>query len=102
MQQGATVSVINEFTKDSETLSRNADIIVSGVGKPKLITAQMVKDGAVVIDLGYENEAGKVVGDVDFEPVSKKVSFITPVPGGVGPIVIAAVLKNLVTLSLSS
>lgn len=96
--EGATVEVINEFTKSPGEISKEADIIISGVGKPNLITADMVKEGAIVIDFGYEELGGKVVGDVDFEQVSKKASLITPVPGGVGPIVVAAVLKNLLTL----
>lgn len=95
----ATISVINEFTKDPTYYSKQADIIISGVGKPKLITADMVKEGAIIIDFGYENVDGATRGDVDFEPVSQKASLITPVPGGVGPIVIAAVLKNLLRLN---
>ncbi|MBI2003392.1 MAG: bifunctional 5,10-methylenetetrahydrofolate dehydrogenase/5,10-methenyltetrahydrofolate cyclohydrolase [Parcubacteria group bacterium] len=87
--QGATVSIITEHTNEPEKISKEADIIVSGVGKPGLITDDMVKNGAVVIDFGK---------DVDFENVSKKVGLITSPIGGVGPIVIAAVLKNLVDL----
>ena len=93
--QGATVSIINELTLNANRYTLNADIIISGVGKPNLIKADMIRDGAVVIDFGYENLEGKIVGDVYFEEVNKKTSLITPVPGGVGPIVIAAVLKNL-------
>ncbi|MDO8591301.1 MAG: bifunctional 5,10-methylenetetrahydrofolate dehydrogenase/5,10-methenyltetrahydrofolate cyclohydrolase, partial [bacterium] len=104
--QGATVSIINEFTSNPTELSHQADIIISGVGKPNLITADMVKEGVVVIDFGYNilPEAGSdkpeamIVGDVDFNEVSQKAGWITPVPGGVGPIVIAAVLKNLLAL----
>ncbi len=95
---GATVDIINEFTKEPDKISKEADIIISGVGKPNLITADMVKDGAVVIDFGYEELDGKLVGDVDFDEVSKKSSLITPVIGGVGPLVVATVLRNLVTL----
>lgn len=97
--QGATISIINEFTANPEKLSREADILVSGVGKPNLIKADMIKQGVAVIDFGYENMEGKVVGDVAFDQVSPKCSLITPVPGGVGPIVIASVLKNLITLN---
>jgi len=101
-RQGAEVTAIDEFTQNPEQFSRQADIIISGVGKHNLVTSDMVKSGAVVIDFGYENIEGRSVGDVDFEPVSRIASLITPVPGGVGPIVIAAVLKNLITLSLNS
>ncbi len=97
-QQGATVSIINEFTSDTKTLTLNADIVISGVGKPSLIKADMIKDAAVIIDFGYNNAGGRIVGDADFEDINKKASFITPVPGGVGPLVVATVLKNLVTL----
>ncbi|MBI2063380.1 MAG: bifunctional 5,10-methylenetetrahydrofolate dehydrogenase/5,10-methenyltetrahydrofolate cyclohydrolase [Candidatus Yanofskybacteria bacterium] len=87
--QGATVSIINEFTPNPAELSRHADIIVAGTGQEGLIAEEMVKEEAVVIDFGK---------DVDFEPIAKKASLITPPIGGVGPIVIAAVLKNLLAL----
>jgi len=92
VNQGATVSIITEYTKEPEKISREADMIISGVGKSNLITENMVKEGAVVIDFGR---------DVDFKNVSKKAGLITPPVGGVGPIVVAAVLKNLVELSSS-
>lgn len=98
-QQGVTVDPIDEFTKNSEEISQKADIIISGVGKPGLIGADMVKDDAVLIDYGFGKKGSKMFGDVDFESVSKKASLITPVPGGMGPLVIAAVLQNLVELS---
>ena len=97
-QQGATVSIINEHTLDAKRHSLEADIIVSGVGKPNLLKADMIKEDAVVIDFGFTGVEGKMVGDVDFVEVSTKASLITPVPGGVGPIVIASVLRNLITL----
>ncbi|MDP2909673.1 MAG: bifunctional 5,10-methylenetetrahydrofolate dehydrogenase/5,10-methenyltetrahydrofolate cyclohydrolase [bacterium] len=76
---------------------KKADIVISGVGKPKIITGEMVKEGVVVIDIGFSHdENGRAVGDVDFESVSLKAKLITPVPGGVGPITIACLLKNLV------
>lgn len=100
--QGATVSIINEFTHDPKQYSLNADIIISGVGKAGLIKADIVKEEAIVIDFGYENSEGRAAGDVDFEEVSKKASLITPVPGGVGPIVIAAVFSNLLKLTNES
>jgi len=89
VNQGATVSIITEFTKEPEKFSKEADIIVSGVGEKKLITDGMIKERALVIDFGK---------DVDFETVSKRAGLITPPVGGVGPIVVAAVLKNLVEL----
>ncbi|MGM0622648.1 MAG: bifunctional methylenetetrahydrofolate dehydrogenase/methenyltetrahydrofolate cyclohydrolase FolD [Campylobacterota bacterium] len=91
----ATVTTCHIFTKDLKTHTQNADIVIVGVGKPNLITADMVKDGAIVIDIGINRlESGKLVGDVDFENVSQKCSFITPVPGGVGPMTIAMLLQN--------
>ena len=87
--QGAIVSVIDEFTKDPAEISKFSDIVISGVGKPGLISGDMVKDGATVIDFGK---------DVDFENVSQKAGLITPPTGGVGPIVVVAVLKNLIEL----
>ncbi len=96
--QGAAVTVINEFTENPAELSKKADIIISGVGKPGLIGPDMVRESAVVIDFGFANTKKGIAGDVDFEEVSKKASLITPVPGGTGPIVIAAVLKNFVEL----
>ena len=97
--QGATVTVVTEHTIKPENYSRHADIVVSGVGKPGLITGDMIKVGSTVIDFGYNEGVGGVVGDVDFESASKKANLITPVPGGVGPLVIAAVLKNTIILS---
>lgn len=93
--QGATVSIITEHTKEPGKFSKEADIIISGVGKTGLITENMVKEGATVIDFGKPSKGGS---DVDFETVSKKAGLITPSIGGVGPIVVAAVLKNLVEL----
>ncbi len=97
-ERGATVSVINEFTINPVDISRKADIIISGVGKANLVKSDMVKDEVVVIDFGYENSMGKMVGDVDFGNVSKKASLITPVPGGIGPLVVLSVFKNLVKM----
>ena len=97
--QGAEVYRINSKTENPEKLSLEADLIVSGVGKPNLVRGEMVKEGVVVIDFGYGKKDGKMLGDVDFDSVSAKASLITPVPGGMGPILIAAVLKNLVELN---
>lgn len=97
----ATVTIAHQHTKDLKSLSLLADILIVAVGKPKLITADMVKEGAVVIDVGINKIADpskksgyQIVGDVDFESVEPKCSFITPVPGGVGPMTIAMLLKN--------
>jgi len=99
LKERATLSVLNEFTKDASFFTKKADILVSAVGKPNLIKADVVKKGAVVIDAGCSMKKGKLVGDVDFESVSKKASYITPVPGGVGPLTVACLLENLVKLN---
>jgi len=95
----ATLSVLNEWTRDTPSFTKKADILVSAVGKPDLIKANMFKKGVVVIDAGSSRKNGKVVGDVDFESASKKASHITPVPGGVGPLTVACLLENLVKLN---
>ena len=99
-EKGAQVIEIDENTPQPYTdLVRNGDIVVSAVGKINLVTADMIKKGAVVIDAGtnFNPETGKLVGDVDFENVSEKASLITPVPGGVGPMTVASLMKNLVS-----
>ncbi len=97
LNQFATVDICHIYTKNLKEHTERADIVVVGVGKPNLITADMVKEGAIVVDIGINRlENGKLVGDVDFENVSKKASFITPVPGGVGPMTIAMLLKNTI------
>ena len=91
----ATVTVTHIYTKDLKAHTVNADIVIVGVGVPGLIKADMVKDGAIVIDIGINRiEDGSLVGDVDFKNVSPKCSYITPVPGGVGPMTIAMLLSN--------
>ena len=90
----STVTICHKNTKDLKSHTLKADILVVAVGKPKLITEDMVKDGAVVIDVGINRVDGKIVGDVDFENVKKKASAITPVPGGVGPMTVAMLLYN--------
>jgi len=93
----ATVDICHIYTKDLASHTRKADILVVGVGKAGLITEEMVKEGAVVIDIGINRlEDGSLVGDVDYEAVAPKCSYITPVPGGVGPMTIAMLLKNTV------
>ena len=91
----ATVTICHSRTTNLKDICREADILISAVGKPKFVTEDMVKEGAVVIDVGINrNEAGKLCGDVDFEKVAPKTSWITPVPGGVGPMTIATLLCN--------
>ncbi len=97
LAKNATVTICHSRTKNIEEITSKADILVAALGKPKFVTENMVKDGAVVIDVGINrNEEGKIVGDVDFENVSKKASYITPVPGGVGPMTIAMLMTNLI------
>ena len=98
LHENATVTVCHSKTRDLPSVCRRADILVSAVGKANFVTADMVRNGAVVIDVGMNrDENGKLCGDVDFEPVSEKASYITPVPGGVGPMTITMLLKNTVT-----
>jgi methylenetetrahydrofolate dehydrogenase (NADP+)/methenyltetrahydrofolate cyclohydrolase len=95
LNKNATVTVTHVYTKDLALHTRKADIVIVGVGVPNLIKEDMVKEGAIVIDIGINRlESGKLVGDVDFEAVSPKCSYITPVPGGVGPMTIAMLLEN--------
>ena len=92
---GATVTICNSKTRDLPAMTRQADILVAAVGRPKLIDASMVKPGAVVIDVGINRlDDGKLAGDVDFESVKPVAGAITPVPGGVGPMTIAMLLVN--------
>ena len=90
-----TVTICNSHTKNLADKTKNADILISAVGKPKFITEDMVKEGAVVIDVGINRVNGKLEGDVDFENVQKKASHITPVPGGVGALTVAMLLSNI-------
>lgn len=94
INRGVTTTVCNSRTKNIEDVLRNADIIVAALGKPKFLKENMVKEGAIIIDVGINRVDGKLCGDVDFENVSKLASFITPVPGGVGPMTIAMLLNN--------
>lgn len=97
LNKNATVTVCHSKTKNIEEITREADILIAALGRPKFVKENMVKDRAVVIDVGINrNEEGKLVGDVDFENVSKKASYITPVPGGVGPMTIAMLMSNVV------
>lgn len=95
LNKDATVTICHSKTNNLAEFTKNADILVVAVGKKHLITSDMVKDGAVVIDVGINREDSKLYGDVDFDKVSKKASYITPVPGGVGPMTVAMLLKNV-------
>ena len=92
--ENATVTICHSKTKNLPKICRQADILVAAVGQPGMITAEMVKEGAVVIDVGINRTENGLVGDVDFEAVLPKVSAITPVPGGVGPMTVASLLEN--------
>jgi len=95
LHENGTVTICHSRTKNLAEVCRRADILVAAVGIPKFVKADMVKEGAVVIDVGMDrDENGKLCGDVDFENVKEKCSFITPVPGGVGPMTIATLMKN--------
>ena len=97
LQRNATVTICHSKTKDLPTVCREADLLLVAIGKAKFVTADMVKEGAVVIDVGTNRWTdGKLCGDVDFEPVSQKAGWISPVPGGVGPMTIAMLLANTV------
>ncbi len=97
LHNNGTVTICHSKTKNLAEICQKADILVAAIGKPKFVTADMVKPGAVVIDVGMDrDENGKLCGDVDFVNVEKKASFITPVPGGVGPMTIAMLLKNTI------
>lgn len=109
LNEKATFGVVRSATKNPEEFIKKADIIISGVGKPKFITGEMVKEEAVIIDCGtsiasfpsskFQVPSSILVGDIDFDSVSKKASYITPVPGGVGPITVAMLFYNLFKLS---
>ena len=95
MNSDATVTVCHSKTNNLKDFTSKADILVVAVGHKHLITEDMVKEGATVIDVGINREDGKLYGDVDFDNVKDKVAYITPVPGGVGPMTVAMLLKNV-------
>ena len=97
LHKNGTVTICHSRTKDLSEVCRKADILVAAVGRPNFVTADMVKEGAVVIDVGINRVEGKLVGDVDFEAVKDKCEAITPVPGGVGPMTIAMLMQNTLT-----
>ncbi|MCH9609478.1 MAG: Bifunctional protein FolD protein [Chlamydiales bacterium] len=92
----ATVTVVHSQTENLSEITRSADILIAAMGKPRFIRQEMVKEGAVVIDVGISRVEGKLIGDVDFESVSKKCQAITPVPGGVGPMTVAMLIHNTI------
>ena len=97
LHKNGTVTVCHSKTQNLKSICASADILVAAVGRPNFVTADMVKEGAVVIDVGINRVDGKLVGDVDFENVKDKCSAITPVPGGVGPMTIAMLMQNTLT-----
>lgn len=100
INRGATVTVCHSKTKDLLKHTKNADIIVIGVGKPNFLNADMIKPEVVLIDVGISKVEGEIAGDIDFENVKNKASFIAPVPGGVGPMTVAMLLENVVNKSV--
>ena len=97
LHKNGTVTICHSKTKNLKEVCANADILVAAVGRPNFVTADMVKEGAVVIDVGINRVDNKLIGDVDFESVKEKCSAITPVPGGVGPMTIAMLMQNTLT-----
>jgi len=94
LAEHATVTLCHSRTRDLARHTRDADVLVAAVGRPHLVTADMVKPGAVVVDVGITRDGGRVVGDVDFDAVRDVAGWITPVPGGVGPMTVAMLLRN--------
>ena len=97
LHKNGTVTICHSRTQNLKEVCKNADILVAAVGRPNFVTADMVKDGAVVIDVGINRVDGKLIGDVNFNEVCEKASYITPVPGGVGPMTIAMLMQNTLT-----
>ena len=101
LHRSGTVTICHSKTKNLKEICANADILVAAVGRPNFVTGDMVKEGAVVIDVGINRlENGKLFGDVNYEEAEKKAAFITPVPGGVGPMTIAMLMKNTLTAAM--
>jgi methylenetetrahydrofolate dehydrogenase (NADP+) / methenyltetrahydrofolate cyclohydrolase len=101
LDKNCTVTICHSHTKNLDKICREADILISAIGKPKFLGPEFVKDNAVIIDVGYATDpnTGKTTGDFDFEAIKEKVSYITPVPGGVGPMTVASLLLNTVEIS---
>ena len=96
LNRSATVTVCHSKTKNLKEITKQADILIAAIGKPKFVTADMVKEGATVIDVGINRTEEGLKGDTDFEAIKEKVAYITPVPGGVGPMTIAMLMYNVV------
>jgi methylenetetrahydrofolate dehydrogenase (NADP+)/methenyltetrahydrofolate cyclohydrolase len=96
INRGGTVTVVHTKTRDLKEKTKHADIVIVGVGRTDFLTADMVKEGAVVVDVGITRNVDGIKGDVKYDEVSKKTSYITPVPGGVGPMTRAMLLENLI------
>ena len=102
LNRHATVTVCHSRTKNLKEKTKNADVLVAAIGRPNFITADMVKDGAVIIDVGINRgENKKITGDVDYENVKEKASYITPVPGGVGPMTVAMLMNNVIKATIN-
>ncbi len=98
LERNATVTICHSRTADLAAMTRQADILICAIGRPRMITVDMVKPGAAVVDVGINRTAdGKLCGDVDFDPVRERAGWITPVPGGVGPMTVAMVIANVIT-----
>ena len=97
LNENCTVTVCHSKTENLKEITRTADILIAAVGRPLFVTADMVKDGAVVVDVGINRTDDGLKGDVDFDAVADKCSYITPVPGGVGPMTVAYLMNNTVT-----
>ena len=96
LERNATVTIAHSRTTNLKEIAKNADIIVVAVGKKHFLTADMVKEGAVIVDVGINRVDGKLYGDADFDNIKDKASYITPVPGGVGPLTIVTLLSNTI------
>jgi methylenetetrahydrofolate dehydrogenase (NADP+)/methenyltetrahydrofolate cyclohydrolase len=94
LERNATVTICHSRTKNLSAITKSADILIAAIGKPNFVTDDMVKDDVVIIDVGINRVNDKLIGDVDYQSVSKKASLITPVPGGVGPMTIAVLMAN--------
>jgi methylenetetrahydrofolate dehydrogenase (NADP+)/methenyltetrahydrofolate cyclohydrolase len=97
LQRNATVTICHSRTRDLAAVARQADILVAAIGRPRFVTADMIRPGAIVIDVGINRVDGKLAGDVDFAAAKEVAGWISPVPGGVGPMTIAMLMKNTVT-----
>ncbi len=97
--RGYDIETIGRATEEKDSLLKNADVIISGIGQGKFITGDMIQVGSIIIDAGTSESTGGVVGDVDIESVSKVAGYVSPVPGGVGPVTVAMLLKNVLKVA---